>query len=459
MRSRSIPFVLTLSLLAAVAANGETPAPPHLPAGVSPLAPARARHVAELMRAAETYRGLKAKATVPAGSLSPRRLRAEIVESMPQDYPPAELRALEVSLKAFGLIPEAMDLRRYLPELLSSQVAGFYDPDRKFLALVDLPRGKRGMPDNAEDVTLVHELTHALQDQSFDLRRFEDRDPLSDGGTARTALVEGDATLTMLDFSLHGSLETMPGVDAVLNTMLQDPEKMFDSSPDLPGAREMAAAPPWLRDTLVFSYFQGAAFCVSARRRGGQALLDYAFTTDPPRSTEQILHPEKWHTRRDDPIGLKLPDLAAELRGSTKAAEGEMGELSLRIFLREGLKDLERATRAAAGWGGDRFAVFEKPGEKGGAGRKVVWITEWDTETDAGEFRSALEALPGWRVESAGPTRVLAVRGSLPEERWAAIRAKLAAVVAERPANKDIDLKAIGAAPAVAAEKGEGAKP
>jgi hypothetical protein len=446
-RSRFILSVLAFSLLA-VAGRGETPAPPHLPAGVSPLPPARARHVAELMRAAETYRGLKAKATVPAGLLSPRRLKAEIAESMPQDYPPAELRALEVSLKAFGLIPETMDLRRYLPELLSSQVAGFYDPDRKFLALVDLPRkGKRGMPDNGEDVVLVHELTHALQDQAFDLRRFEDPDPLSDGGTARTALVEGDATLTMLDFSLQGNLETMPGVDAVLSTMLQDPEKLLDSSPDLPGAKEMAAAPVWLRDTLVFSYFQGAAFCVSARLRGGQPLLDYAFATDPPRSTEQILHPEKWHTHRDDPVGLKLPDLAVELPGYRKAAEGEMGELSLRIFLREGLKDLERATRAAAGWGGDRFAVYEKDGEKGNAGRRIVWITEWDTEADAGEFRSALEALPGWRVETAGPTRVLALRGNLPDERWAVVRARLAAVVAERPANKDIDLKAIGAAP------------
>jgi hypothetical protein len=467
-RSRFVPFALACSLLAA--APAERPAPPHLPAGFSPLPPSRARHVAELMQAAEKYRGLHARATVPAGSLSPRRLRAEIIESMPEDYPPAELRALEVSLKAFGLIPETMDLRRYLPDLLSSQVAGFYDPDRKFLALVDLPRGgKRGMPDNSEDVTLVHELTHALQDQAFDLRRFEDPDPLSDGGTARTALVEGDATLTMLDFSLGASLETLPGVDAVLTTMQQDPEKLVDSSPDLPGAREMAAAPPWIRDTLVFSYFQGAAFCVSARRRGGQALLDYAFTTDPPRSTEQILHPEKWHTRRDDPILLKLPDLAAELPGYRKAAEGEMGELSLRIFLREGLKDPERANRAAAGWGGDRFAVFEKDGEQGAAGRRVVWITEWDTETDAGEFRDALAALPallGWHVESAGPTRVLAYRGTLPDERWAAVRARLAAVVAEKPANKDIDLKAIGAVPEVKPEKpatpaddGDGGKP
>jgi hypothetical protein len=273
-RSRVLPFILALGL--AVPVRAETPSPPHLPAGVSPLSPARARHMAELMQAAEKYRGLKARAAVPAGSLSLRKLKAEIAESMPQDYPPAELKAMEVSLKAFGLIPETMDLRSYLPELLSSQVAGFYDPDRKFLALVDLPamrKGKHGIPENGEDIVLVHELTHALQDQRFDLRRFEDRDPLSDAGTARTALVEGDATLTMLDFSVQRSLESLPGVEATLAAMMRDTEKLADSSQDLPGGKEMSAAPAWIRDTLLFSYFQGYIFSASARRDVGPTRL------------------------------------------------------------------------------------------------------------------------------------------------------------------------------------------
>ncbi len=446
-----VPLFLALSLLAA-AVRAETPPAPKVPAGVTPLSTARAKHLEDLMHAAEKYRGLKARAAVPAGSLDPRKLKARIEKSMPKDYSPGELKALEVSLKAFGLIPETMDLARYLPELLSSQVAGFYDPDGKFLALVDLPdgatgKGKKGMPEAGEDAVMVHELTHALQDQSFDLHRFESRDPLSDAGTALSALVEGDATLTMVDFSAQMRIEAMPGMDTILGTMTQDPAKLLEATPDLPGGKEFIAAPVWIRDTLLFSYFQGAVFCVSARRQGGQALLDYAFTTDPPRSTEQILHPEKWHTRRDDPVGLRFPDLAAELPGYRKAAEGEMGELSLRIFLREGLKatekTAERANTAAAGWGGDRFAVYEKDG-----GRLVVWITEWDTEADAGEFRSALQALGGWRVEAPSPSRVLAVRGSLPEERWAGVRARLAAVIAEKPANRQIDLKAIGAAPA-----------
>jgi hypothetical protein len=446
--SRLVPLGLALLVRAAA---GEAVAPPHLPPGMTPLPPEGAKHVRELLQTAERYRGLKALRSVPAGSMSPKRLKEQIKASMPKDLPPEALKALGTSLKAFGLIPETMDLGQYLPDLLSSQVAGFYDPDDKYLALVDLPRGALGKGEKAEgdDMVLVHELTHALQDQHFDLHRFEDPDPLSDGGTAKTALVEGDATLAMIDAAMKMSFEAMPGMDAIMANMMGDPEKLAAASPGFPGAREMSAAPAWIRETLMFSYFQGLSFCVSAKRRGGQALLDYAFTTDPPRSTEQILHPEKWHTRRDDPVGLHFPDLAGELPGYRKAAEGELGELGLRILFRQDLKSREQADAAAVGWGGDRFAVYEKDG-----GRLIVWIAEWDSEADAGEFRSALQAVPGWRAEAAGPTRVLAVLGSLPDEAWAKVRARLAAVTAERPANKEIDLKALTPPPAAPSPAG-----
>ena len=441
---RFVQLFLMLLLLASAGRAQDSPAP-KLPPGVAPLPAKNAQHLEDLLHTAEKYRGLKALKPVSAGSLSVRSLKRQMTESLPRDSSPQELKALEVSLKAFGLIPEALDLRRYLPELMSSQVAGFYDPEKKYLATVDLPRGISGKGKEAgeEDMILIHELTHALQDQHFDLHRFESHDLLSDAGTARGALVEGDAMLTMMDASLRMNIEALPGTDSAISALMQDPEKLMAATPEFPGAREMAAAPAWIRDTLLFSYLQGSAFCLSTRHRGGQALLDYAFKTDPPRSTEQILHPEKWHTRRDDPVGLKFPDLAAELPGYRKAAEGEMGELSLRIFLRQELKSADPAYAAAAGWGGDRFAVYEKAGA-----RLVVWITEWDGEADAAEFRAALQGLGGWRVEAAGPSRVLAVRGVLPDERWAGVRSRLAAVPAEKPANQDLDLKAIGAVPA-----------
>ena len=125
------------------------------------------------------------------------------------------------------------------------------------------------------------------------------------------------------------------------------------------------------------------------------------------------------------------------------ALPGEMGELGMRILFRQDAATRGRAEVAAAGWGGDRFAVYEKNG-----GRWIVWLTEWDGESDAGEFRDALRSLTGWRAESAGPTRVLAVRGALPDEVWGKVRERLAAVTAEKPANKEIDLKAVGARPA-----------
>src|SRR3954471_11597892 len=168
---RLVPLCFAL-LAGAVAGHAEEPAaPPRLPPGVTPLPLESASHVGELLRVAEKYRGLQALRPLPAASTSPRKLKAQIKASMPKDLPAAELKALGISLKAFGLIPETMDLGRYLPELLSSQVAGFYDPDGKYMTLVDAAWGKREATKEermeSEDMVLVHELTHALQDQHF----------------------------------------------------------------------------------------------------------------------------------------------------------------------------------------------------------------------------------------------------------------------------------------------------
>ncbi|HEX4962849.1 MAG TPA: hypothetical protein VF173_18580 [Thermoanaerobaculia bacterium] len=434
-------FLLFLLLLKPAAA---------LPKGVAPLPAATEQHMKSLLAAAEKYRGLHARAPVPAGTLEEAGLKKKLLESMHQHLPPESLRAAEESLKAFGLIPESMDLAKYLPDLLTSQVAGYYDSERKYLAMVRRgpaagAAGAAGQEAGDDDMVLVHELTHALQDQSFDLEKLEkDDDPLSDAGTAVTALVEGDATLTMIDFQAKASVESAPGAGQMISSLLDDPDKLAQAVPDLPGADQFAAAPGWLRDNLMFGYLQGMTFCMSVRARGGQKLLDYAFTTDPPRSTEQILHPEKWHTRRDDPVAIHFPDLTAELPGYRKASEGEMGELSIRSLLHGGIQDWERASTAAAGWGGDRFAVYEKPGR----GRLLLWVSDWDSEADEQEFQAALASLGnGWRVTGTSPRRVVAIRGDLTAETLAVVLARLAAAPAEQPANREIDLAKLGVKP------------
>lgn len=440
-RRLSLPILLLFLVLLA----GAAPKPAALPEGVAPLPAASAKHMKALLAAAEKYRGLHARSPIPAGTLEESGLKKKLLESMRQHLSVEELRAAEVSLKAFGLIPESMSLVKYLPELLTSQVAGYYDTEKKYLAMVRRGGGKPSDESvGDDDMTLVHELTHALQDQSFDLQKLEkDDDPLSDAGTAVTALIEGDATLTMIDFQAQSKIEATPGAGQMMSSMLGDPDKLAKALPEAPGADLFEKAPEWLRDNLMFGYLQGLTFCMSTRSRGGQKLLDYAFTTDPPRSTEQILHPEKWHTRRDDPIVIHLPDLSAELPGYVKAAEGVMGELGIRSLLHGEHGDWELALKEAEGWGGDRFSVYEKSG-----GRLLLWVSDWDSEWDEQEFQVAVAALGnGWRVAGTAPLRAVALRGDFTDSQREAILARLAAAPSERPVNREIDLEAIGAKP------------
>ena len=330
------------------------------------------------------------------------------------------------------------------------QLVGFYVPRRKELALVTGPESLFGAAfvqrqgteraGSMQQGTLVHELTHAVQDQHFDLAKLTADDPLSDADAARKALVEGDATLIMMADAGGIRPQDFPVIAVAFRTMLEDPTQFLALAPGVPGAADLAAAPAWIRDTLLFSYLQGAAFCASVLERGGQRLLDQAFRTDPPRSTEQILHPEKWHTQRDDPVVITWPDLTAELPGYPKAADGQLGELGIRILLQESLHDSGRVAAAAAGWGGDRFAVYRRPGSESPL---LAWITEWDAEQDADRFAIAAASLGAdWVTARTAARRVVVLRGA-PTAGRAALTSKLAGALAAPPTNRAVDPAAI----------------
>jgi hypothetical protein len=431
---------------------------------VVPVGGELAAHLKDLLAQAESLRGLKAVRPVAAGTLDEAGLQAQMTAAMQEGLPAAQLHSLELGLKAFGLIPESYDLATYLPRLLTSQVAGYYDPKERYLALVrrrpEAIDADAGAASRYDDMVLLHELTHALQDQHFDLRRFQEADPTSDEGTALSALAEGDATAVMMLALLPAGVDGAPARpgrpssveerEQALQRLVANPS-LLAASADLAGGRLMREAPPYIRESLLFDYVAGLGFALRVRQQGGPALLDYAYATDPPRSTEQILHPEKWYGDRDDPVEIALPEIERGVAGpleGTERASGELGELGIRILLAGATGDGSIAEAAAAGWGGDRFAVSSTRTAHGTA-RRLLWLTVWDTEADAREFVAAARRLGrGFRIAPLGPQaprRVAVLRGDWPRGERNALLARLAALDLPAPANRRIDRKAIAA--------------
>ena len=397
------------------------------------------------------WRGLDAGSEVPAGVQDAPALRRRLEAELDEEIPAEVMSPMGTVLQRFGLIPEGSDLREMLLDLLSSQVAGYFDPDTGEITMVENAEGRLAgaigeeldetLAARIEESLLVHEIDHYLQDRHFDLEALISGESFSDDRQlARQSLVEGDATLVMTSYLLDFAVERLPMFDALFREMVKDPELMLAMSPDLPGGEELAAAPRYLRENLLFPYVQGMAFCVRLRQAGGQKLLDHAFAEDSPRSSEQILHPGKWLEERDVPVAIELAGLSAALPGWDLAVDGSWGELNTALVLGVRGGDDDRARAAAEGWGGDIFALYRR-------GRKatVVWITEWDTEADAGEFHDlAGEAFAGWQVESAGPRRVVLHDAVLSGQKARALQAALRDAEATRPESPDLDLAALG---------------
>lgn len=450
----AVSLLMLVSLVMPLPVRAEESAgePRTLPAGVAPLAEGMRGQLDRLQVQAAKLRGLAFKQAVLVGQLDEPALKKQMVALFQEELPAEKLTPVERAAKAFKLIPLEMDLATYYPKLLTSQVGGFYEPKKKFLVLVDREGGLLG-PEMAKKVSpatsqrlsetaLLHELVHALQDQHYDLTKYGHDTPMSDAAAARLALIEGDATLAMQSYLMGIDLERMPGAVQSAKVNAEEPLRAIELMPGMPGAKELAEAPAFLRDSLLFSYNQGLVFALTLRMEGGQKLLDHAFSKDPPQSTEQILHPEKWLKARDNPIQIEVPDLALVLPGYKKLAEGSMGEFGTRLVLMEHLGDAEReqCQRVAAGWGGDAFVLYSRDKDD-----ILAWVTEWDTKQDAKEFENAARRdLKDWSVSIPSEKRVVLVKGKLDVAVLAAMQEKLASAKSTQAAAVALDLAALG---------------
>jgi hypothetical protein len=303
---------------------------------------------------------------VKSGAQSRSEIERMLVKNLDEQMTPAEMHAAELSLRKFGLAPSDFDYRSFIIKLLTEQVAGYYDSKTREFYLADW------LDLEGQKPVMVHELTHALQDQHFNLRRFE-KWPHgdSDAELAAHALIEGDATLAMTIY------------------MAQNPLVALAFSRSLGSAAASSVqfnqAPRALRESLIFPYAQGTEWATQLYRRGGWSTISKAFS-HLPLSSEQILHPEKYFTY-ERPVKIVLPDLRNLLGPGWREIDSDTnGEWSYYLILDQFLNSPAESRRAAAGWAGDRYEIYEgaKPGRV-----LLAHVSAWDTENDAREFFDA----------------------------------------------------------------------
>ena len=356
---RSAVGLALLGILAAASiasvALGQALVPPELRA-----------EAARLLKDLAAIRGLASPGSPPPLVIqSTEERRRYVVAEFSRAYSPARIAAERRALVAWGLIPADFDLAVFLADLHAEQAAAYYDPGAKRMVLANWLTAEMRRD------ALTHELVHVLQDRLVDLGRFLGAAPgRSDETAARRALVEGEAVALAQDLSLRRD-----GRDFAALPDVADLQRAIRTSVSGP---VVARAPAYIRTMLTFPYAAGVGFVHAFRQRHPWAQLSAVYQ-DPPRSSSQILHPERYFDRREDPVPLPLPDLAAILpAGSRLALEDELGEVGMTEVLRRFLGESART----AGWRGDRHALWDLP-----AGASVlVALTVWDTEELAVAF-------------------------------------------------------------------------
>lgn len=346
------------------------------PAGQEGPVPAFVQAVEEV---AAAHRGLDFRHDVPVDVRTDPELDARLAKIVDASISPEQLDRRTLAWRTIGVIPEDADLGRALRAYYAGQVLGFYVPGTGELVYA----GSAARPSLLEGVVLAHELTHALDDQHFDLVRVDRlgsrcRDELS---MAALGAVEGSAQY----FATTALADLRP---LASGTGLG--ELGGETSPDVP---------PFFQALQQWPYVAGTSFIQSRIQAGGTDAVDEAIRHLPV-STEQILHPQRYPN--DTPQPLDVPDLSASLGPGWRDLDVmEIGEawLQLALSLRIDGVLLDRAT---PGWDGGIYRAWTD-----GDRVAVLLRTVWDTPRDADEFAAAMR---GWIGEGSAPAEVVQPR-------------------------------------------------
>ncbi|HEX8790043.1 MAG TPA: hypothetical protein VF765_03770 [Polyangiaceae bacterium] len=403
--SRTVPLLVAFALSACGSGPAAPSQPPSAPtavasapsevadAGAAPGAAAASDHenrlVARMLRHVETARGLESKKPVPGVLLDRPALIARVKEHVVKELPPEAIRDEGLELALFGFIPTKFDYESAEYDLLQDQLAGYYEPaDGTMYMASDLG-------DQEAEATLAHELVHALQDQRWNLGdRSKYRPGDGDRSESVSALAEGDATSAMFDVMIA---RAAPGSG---KTAVDLPDDVF-AEQIRAGMNEgpSAKAPHVMRTSLAAPYIYGTLFVHALRRQGGWLAVNRAWD-DPPTTTEQVLHVDKWQAH-EQPVKIAAPSFSTLGPGWKVSDEDSEGELGLRLALEE-WTDPKTAAELSAGWGGDRGVLLTN-----GDRAAFAWRLEYDAGKSKDERTArAWSAIPKALAKALGAPKV-----------------------------------------------------
>jgi len=376
-RPRLLAALVTLEL-----AFSATPFVPVGPAGGAALAQSPADSQALLSAADSVLQEISQITGWPIRSPLKKQVvgRAEVqqylTENLRQEYTPRELHVQEATLKAFGLVKPAFDLGRFLITFYTEQAAGFYDPHRKTMCIADWVSA------DMQGIVLAHELTHALQDQNFDLDKFVHADRGNDDATnARQAVAEGYATAAMMQHLVGDvDLAALPSLAPLLESVVHQQMGEFPA---------FSSAPYFFRFQALFPYTAGMGFMQAGLKHGGWKGLKQVFV-NPPMTTKEIFEPQLYFEHKPLPaLTLPSPEALSNIPHLEKLDENTMGQMGYYSLLGQFLSE-EETKSVSSGWVADRYILYEDNSTHRYA---LVGRTRWSSPETAAAFCSDYHTL------------------------------------------------------------------
>jgi len=317
----------------------------------------------------------------------------------------------EMSMKKLGFIPRDFKLKEFMTKSSGQEIAGYYDPETKTISLLNW------VPADRQEPILAHELTHALQDQNYDLTKWMKSAEKAKGGpddesaVARKAVVEGQAMVVYIDYLLKPAHRTLQDTPDLLYSMEDSSVKGIIDS------QLTHDSPMVMRESGMFAYKEGLIFEGELLHKGGKQMAFAGAFAHPPRTSHEVLHPDTYIKGEKLPA-LRIPDMKDVLKDDYEVYDsGSIGELDVRALLKQ-YGERKIADDLSSEWQGGSYVLYRRKGNSPEqtpvttADLALLYISRWKSSHSAARFAKFYAGAVPQRYHTAAAQPVPTCAGS-----------------------------------------------